>query len=153
MSYKGKDTCFAWVAGGCGAEACTSRQWMVTFDNKTFAEAPLVKIVAEAEVCSCCMLSCAILTAHLPPLLSLTQTPEGKAKSAAEAKAKAEAKAAAEAKAKAEATAAAEVKASAEAKAAVEVKAAAEAAEKAKYSQTVEILQRLDLHAHIPAFM
>ena len=32
-------------------------------------------------------------------------------------------------------------------------KAAAEAAEKAKYSQTVDILQRLDLHAHIPAFM
>ncbi len=25
VSYKGKDTCFAWVAGGCGAEACTSR--------------------------------------------------------------------------------------------------------------------------------
>ncbi len=111
VSHKGKETCVAHVAGGCGAEACTSRQWMVTFDNKTFAEAPLVKILAEAEVCSCRMPSCAILTAHLPPLLSLIQTPEGKAK------------------------------------------AAAEAVEKAKYSQTLEILQRLGLQAHIPAFM
>ncbi len=44
-------------------------------------------------------------------------------------------------------------KAKADAIAAAEAKAAAEAAEKAKYSQTVQILQRLDLHAHIPAFM
>ena len=39
------------------------------------------------------------------------------------------------------------------AKAAALVKAAAEAAEKAKYSQTLEILQRLGLQAHAPAFM
>ncbi len=111
MSRNGMNNCYAKVKGGCAAEACTSRQWKVSFDGKTWAEAPLVKMVAEAEVCSCCMLSCTILTAHLPPLLSLTQTPEGKAK------------------------------------------AAAEASEKAKYSQTLEILQRLDLQAHIPAFM
>ena len=67
VSDKGTGNCTAHVAGGCGAEACTSRQWMVTFDSKTFAEAPLVKIVAEAEVCSCRMPSCAILTVHLPP--------------------------------------------------------------------------------------
>jgi hypothetical protein len=59
--FKGKDSCYAWVAGGCGAEACTSRQWMV-YNGKTWAEAPLVKIVAEAEVCSCCMPFCASLT-------------------------------------------------------------------------------------------
>jgi hypothetical protein len=87
VPHKGTDSCTAWVSGGCGAEACTSRQWMVTFDNKTLTDAPAVQIVAEAEVCSCCMPSCAILTAHLPPLLSLIQTPEGKAKAAAEAKA------------------------------------------------------------------
>jgi len=41
----------------------------------------------------------------------------------------------------------------ARAKAAALVKAAAEAAEMAKYSQTLEILQRLGLQAHAPAFM
>jgi hypothetical protein len=50
VSLKGKVNCHAYVWAGCGAEACSSRQWMVSFDSKTFAEAPLVKIVAEAEV-------------------------------------------------------------------------------------------------------
>jgi ubiquitin len=39
------------------------------------------------------------------------------------------------------------------AKAAAEAHAAAHAAEKAKYSQTLEILQRLGLQAHMPAFV
>ena len=49
VSDKGKDGCNAYVAGGCAAEACTSRQWMVSFDNKTHSDAPLVKMVAGAE--------------------------------------------------------------------------------------------------------
>ena len=55
VSRKGTNICFAWVAGGCAAEACTSRTWKVSFGNKTFADAPLVKMVAEAEVRSCSM--------------------------------------------------------------------------------------------------
>ena len=59
VSYKGTANCYAYVLGGCGAEACTSRQWMVSFDTKTFAEAPLVKIVVGAEAqrqVGCCCL-------------------------------------------------------------------------------------------------
>jgi len=60
VSNKGTDNCYAWVAGGCGAEACTSRQWMV-WDGETYAEAPLVKMVAGAEaqrqVGCCCLYS------------------------------------------------------------------------------------------------
>ena len=58
VSHKGTDNCIAWVAGGCGAEACTSRQWMV-WDGKTHAKAPLVKMVAGAEAqrqVGCCCL-------------------------------------------------------------------------------------------------
>ena len=40
VSHKGNDSCVASVAGSCGAEACTSRQWTV-YDGKTHAEAPL----------------------------------------------------------------------------------------------------------------
>ena len=69
VSNKGTARCKAYVAGGCAAEACTSRQWMV-YDGKTFSDAPLVKIVAEAEVCSCCMPSSAFLTSNLPPAAS-----------------------------------------------------------------------------------
>ena len=49
VSSKGKDGGFAYVAGGCAAEACTSRQWMVSFDCKSYDDAPLVKMVAGAE--------------------------------------------------------------------------------------------------------
>jgi hypothetical protein len=69
VSAKGTLNCYAAVAGGCAAEACISRQWTV-LDGKSFAGAPLVKIVAEAEVCSCCMLSSAFLTSNLPPAAS-----------------------------------------------------------------------------------
>ena len=59
VSDKGKANCFANVAGGCAAEACTSRQWKVSFDNKTFSDAPHVKMLAGAEAqrqVGCCCL-------------------------------------------------------------------------------------------------
>ena len=59
VSSKGTDNCFANVEGGCAADACTSRQWMVSFDNKTFSDAPHVKMVAGAEAqrqVGCCCL-------------------------------------------------------------------------------------------------
>ncbi len=55
VSSKGtfnRELCYAVVAGGCAAEACTSRPWWV-YDGKAWADAPLVKMVAEAEVRSC----------------------------------------------------------------------------------------------------
>ena len=61
VSHKGTAGCYAYVAGGCAAEACTSRIWRV-HDGEAWADAPLVKMVAEAEVRSCCMPSCAFLT-------------------------------------------------------------------------------------------
>ena len=48
VSDKGTDGCFAYVAGGCGLEACTSRVWKVG-DGKAFHDAPSVKLVAGAE--------------------------------------------------------------------------------------------------------
>ncbi len=66
VSSKGTDDCFASVEGGCAAEACTSRQWMVSFDSKTFSDAPHVKMVVESEVCRCCVPLNAFLTANLP---------------------------------------------------------------------------------------
>jgi hypothetical protein len=65
VAHKGKGNCLAYVAGGCAAEACTSRQWKVTFDDKAFDDAPLVKMVAGAEAerqVGCCRLHAA------PPL-------------------------------------------------------------------------------------
>ncbi len=38
VSNKGKDGCRAYVEGGCGLEACTSRVWWV-FDEKGFHDA------------------------------------------------------------------------------------------------------------------
>jgi hypothetical protein len=64
VANKGKDGCYAWVAGGCAAEACTSRQWTV-WDGKAWQDAPLVKMVAGAEAerqVGCCRL-------HAPPPL------------------------------------------------------------------------------------
>ena len=46
VSMKGKNSCYASVAGGCAAEACTSRIWKV-WDGKAFADAPLMKMAAE----------------------------------------------------------------------------------------------------------
>ncbi len=58
-SDKGKANCYAYVEGGCLLAACTSRQWTVTFDGKTFSDAPGVKMVtgaeAERKVSGCCL--------------------------------------------------------------------------------------------------
>ena len=51
VSSKGTDACYAYVAGGCAAEACTSRMWKV-FDGTTWPDAPFVKMVAVSEVSS-----------------------------------------------------------------------------------------------------
>ncbi len=49
MSDKGKDNCYAYVAGGCSAyEACTSRIWRVN-DNGTWQDAPSAKMVTGSE--------------------------------------------------------------------------------------------------------
>ena len=48
VSSKGTNGCYAWVAGGCAAEACTSRPWTVR-DGEKFQVAPSVKMVAGAE--------------------------------------------------------------------------------------------------------
>jgi hypothetical protein len=48
VSEKGTDDCWAYVAGGCGLEACTSRVWTV-FDGEAWNDAPSVKLVAGAE--------------------------------------------------------------------------------------------------------
>ena len=69
VSSTGTASCYAYVAGGCAAEACTSRQWTIG-DGQSWTDAPLVKMVAEAEVCSCCMPSSAFLTSNLPPAAS-----------------------------------------------------------------------------------
>ena len=78
VSHKGTAACWACVAGGCAAEACTSRMWKVTFDGATHQDAPSVKMVAESEVSSCCVESQAFLT-HLlsspPPPPSLAAFP------------------------------------------------------------------------------
>ena len=59
VSGKGKESCSAYVAGGCALAACTSRQWKVTFDGKTHSDAPGVKMVtgaeAERKVSGCCL--------------------------------------------------------------------------------------------------
>ena len=55
VSDKGTADCIAYVAGGCAAEACTSRMWKVTFDGATLHDAPSVKMVAVSEVSSRCV--------------------------------------------------------------------------------------------------
>ena len=57
VSSKGKNEAFASVQGNCALQACTSLVWKVCIDGKTFSEAPVVKIVTEAEVSCCCMRS------------------------------------------------------------------------------------------------
>jgi hypothetical protein len=48
VSSKGKNGCTAYVAGGCGLEACTSRVWKVC-DGDAWNDAPSVKLVAGAK--------------------------------------------------------------------------------------------------------
>ena len=50
VSSKGKNLSTAKVAGGCAAEACTSRMWKVAGGG--FHDAPSVKMVAVSEVSS-----------------------------------------------------------------------------------------------------
>ena len=72
VSDKGTGVCWAYVAGGCGLEACTSRVWNV-WDGKAHVDAPSVKLVAEAEVRRCCACSCSssqLTPAHAPLLTS-----------------------------------------------------------------------------------
>ncbi len=59
VSSKGTDCFIAFCQGGCAAEACTSRRWMTFVHNKTFSDAPHVKMVAGAEAqrqVGCCCL-------------------------------------------------------------------------------------------------
>ena len=74
VSGKGTGAGLAYVAGGCGLEACTSRVWKVTEGKGTgFHDAPSVKLVAEAEVRRCCACSCSssqLTPAHAPLLTS-----------------------------------------------------------------------------------
>ena len=50
VTNKGKDAAWAYVAGGCGLEACTARVWKVTEEKGPgFHDAPSVKLVAGAE--------------------------------------------------------------------------------------------------------
>ena len=51
VAHKGTASGNAYVAGGCAAEACTSRMWKV-FDGTTWPDAPFVKMVAVSEVSS-----------------------------------------------------------------------------------------------------
>ena len=67
VSGKGKDGSAAYVAGGCGLEACTSRVWRV-WDGKAWNDAPSVKLVLEAEV-RLCLLACAPPRSSRPPAL------------------------------------------------------------------------------------
>jgi hypothetical protein len=48
VSDKGTAVCFAYVAGGCEAEACTSRMWKI-LTNALYQDASSVKMVAGAE--------------------------------------------------------------------------------------------------------
>ena len=75
VSHKGKAGGIAYVTGGCAPEACISRQWTVTLDNKTFSDAPLVKMVAGAEAqrqVGCCCLHAHHHPPTCLPLLPLT---------------------------------------------------------------------------------
>ena len=67
VSSKGKGGCKAYVAGGCGLEACTSRVWKV-WDGHGWNDTPRVKVVAEAEV-RLCLLARAPPRSSRPPTL------------------------------------------------------------------------------------
>ena len=65
VSNKGKNLGNAYVAGGCAAEACTSRMWKV-FDG-TWQDAPSVKMVAGAEAQRQVERRCMRALHHPPP--------------------------------------------------------------------------------------
>ena len=66
VSSKGKDSAWAYVAGGCGLEACTSRVWKVG-DGKAFHDAPSLKLVAGAEAQRQVRGGCLHARQHAPP--------------------------------------------------------------------------------------
>ena len=66
VSDKGKNSCKAYVAGGCGLEACTSRVWTV-YDGKAWNDAPSVKLVAGAEAQRQVRGGCLHARQHAPP--------------------------------------------------------------------------------------
>ncbi len=66
VSGKGTANCSAYVAGGCGLEACTSRVWKV-FDGKAWNDAPSVKLVAGAEAQRQVRGGCLHARQHAPP--------------------------------------------------------------------------------------
>ena len=72
LSSKGKDACFAHIAGGCALEACASRVWKV-HDGENWVDQPSMKIVAgpdaEREVSGCCI--CPTKTGQPPPPVPL----------------------------------------------------------------------------------
>ena len=63
---KGSNGCWAYVAGGCGLEACTSRVWAV-WDGKAWNDAPSVKLVAGAEAQRQVRGGCLRARQHAPP--------------------------------------------------------------------------------------
>ena len=71
VSSKGTNVCYAYVAGGCGLDACTSRVWKAR-DGPVWNDLPSVKLVAEAEVRRCCACSRCFsqLTPARAPLLT-----------------------------------------------------------------------------------
>ena len=75
VSHKGTAAAYAYVAGGCAAEACTSRMWKVGV-GATFEDAPSVKMVAGAEAQRQVERRCMRALHHPPPprvqLLPLT---------------------------------------------------------------------------------
>ena len=66
VSNKGKDLAWAYVASGCGLEACTSRVWNV-WDGKAWNDAPSVKLVAGAEAQRQVRGGCLHARQHAPP--------------------------------------------------------------------------------------
>ena len=66
VSEKGKSSAWAYVAGGCGLEACTSRVWRV-WDGKAHVDAPSVKLVAGAEAQRHVRGGCLRARQHAPP--------------------------------------------------------------------------------------
>jgi hypothetical protein len=95
LTDKGKDRCYACVAGGCALEACTSREWKEGTGGKGLVDSPGLKMVTGAEAVEADVsrlpLCCALFMRTHPSLLSALQTPEAKA--AAKAKAAADMKA------------------------------------------------------------
>ena len=68
VSGKGTAVGYAYVAGGCAAEACTSRMWKESFESGSrFHDAPSVKMVAGAEAQRQVERRCMRALQHPPP--------------------------------------------------------------------------------------